>query len=77
MILWNPQNADNAKKVTQMKYATSFQELDSLGEGLSKDYLRKSHKQNELPFDIEGFITGYLGLTIIYENFAEEDRICL
>ena len=57
-----------------MKYATSFQELDSLGEGLSKDYLRKSHKQNELPFDIEGFITGYLGLTIIYENFAEEDK---
>ena len=55
-----------------MKYATSFQELDSLGEGLSKDYLRKSHKQNELPFDIEGFITGYLGLTIIYENFAED-----
>lgn len=57
-----------------MKYATSFQELDSLGEGLSKDYLRKSRKQNELPFDIEGFITGYLGLTIIYENFAEEDK---
>ncbi len=57
-----------------MKYITSFQELDALGEGLSKDYTKKAHKQNELPFDIEGFITGYLGMTIIYENFAEQDQ---
>ena len=45
-----------------MKYITSFQELDALGEGLSKDYTKKAHKQNALPFDIEGFITGYLGM---------------
>lgn len=57
-----------------MKYITSFQELDALGEGLSKDYTKKAHKQNELPFDIEGFITGYLGMTIIYESFAERDQ---
>ena len=56
-----------------MKYASSFQELDTLGEGLSKDYLKKAHKQTVLPFDIEGFITSYLGQTIVYENFAEKD----
>lgn len=56
-----------------MKYASSFQELDTLGEGLSKDYLKKAKKQNPLPFDIEGFITGYLGMTIVYESFAEQD----
>ena len=57
-----------------MKYITSFQELDALGEGLSKDYMKKTHKRNDSPFDIEGFITSYLGMTIIYESFAEQDQ---
>jgi len=52
---------------------SSFQELDALGEGLSRDYTKKTHKWNTLCFDIEGFITDYLGLTIQHENFAEED----
>ena len=56
-----------------MKPLTSFQELDALGEGLSRDYIAKNHRWNARCFDIEGFITDYLGLTIVYENFAEKD----
>ena len=47
-----------------MKPFTSFHELDALGEGLSKDYINRTHRWNARCFDIEGFITDYLGLTI-------------
>ena len=57
-----------------MKTFTSFHELDALGEGLSKDYISRTHRWNARCFDIEGFITDYLGLHIIYESFAEKDR---
>ena len=56
-----------------MKSLSSFQELDALGEGLSRDYTKKTHRWNALCFDIEGFITDYLGLCICYESFAEKD----
>ena len=56
-----------------MKSLSSFQELNALGEGLSKDYIKKTHRRNVLCFDIEGFITDYLGLTVCYESFAEKD----
>lgn len=56
-----------------MKYFISFQELDALGEGLSRDYMKKTRRWNSMCFDIEGFITDYLGLPIEYESFAEED----
>ena len=51
-----------------MKPFTSFQELDALGEGLSKDYIARTHRWNARCFDIEGFITDYLGLAIVYES---------
>lgn len=53
-----------------MKTFTSFHELDALGEGLSRDYITRTHRWNARCFDIEG----YLGLHIIYESFAEKDR---
>lgn len=56
-----------------MKCFISFQELDALGEGLSRDYMKKANRWNSMCFDIEGFITDYLGLIIEYESFAEED----
>ena len=56
-----------------MKPFTSFQELDALGEGLSMDYIARTHRWNARCFDIEGFITDYLGLAIVYESFAEKD----
>lgn len=57
-----------------MKSFASFQELDVLGEGLSKDYLSRTHKWNASCFDIEGFIIDYLGLHVVYERFAEKDK---
>ena len=56
-----------------MKPFTSFQELDALGEGLSMDYIARTHRWNARCFDIEGFITDYLGLASVYESFAEKD----
>ncbi len=56
-----------------MKSLSSFQELDAPGEGLSRDYTKKTHRWNALCFDVEGFITDYLGLSICYESFAEKD----
>ena len=57
-----------------MKNLVSFRELDSLGEGLVKDYAKKTHRWNSMCLDIEGFITDYLELRIVYESIAEEDK---
>lgn len=46
--------------------------IDELGSCLIKKYLGK--RVNELLFvDIDGFVTGYLKLPIIYRHFAEDD----
>ena len=57
----------------KMKPLTSFHELDALGEELSKEYIQSSRKWNARCFDIEGFITDFLKLKIVYETFAEKD----
>ena len=57
-----------------MENLVSFQELDVLGEGLVRDYAKKTHRWNGMCLDIEGFITDYLGLSIAYEDIAEEDK---
>ena len=57
-----------------MKCLASFQELDALGEGLVRDYTNKTRRWNAICLDIEGFIKDYLGLSVVYEKFAEEDR---
>ncbi len=57
-----------------MKSMVSFRELDSLGEGLVRDYAKKTHRWNSLCLDIEGFITDYLGHNIVYADISEEDK---
>ena len=57
-----------------MTTLTSYQELDALGEGLAYGYMKKLKMLRSAALDIEGFVTDYLGLTIVYENFAEEDK---
>ena len=52
---------------------TSYQELDALGEGLACGYMKKLRRLGSAAFDIEGFVTDYLRLTIVYENIAEDD----
>ena len=51
----------------------SPRELEELGEGLVRDYLKRTKRWNALSIDIEGFITEYLGLDVRYERFAEDD----
>ena len=51
----------------------SPRELEELGEGLVRDYLKRTKRWNALSIDIEGFITEYLGLSVRYERFAEDD----
>ncbi len=53
---------------------TSYQELDALGEGLAYGYMKKLRMLKSAAFDIEGFVTDYLHLTIVYESIAEDDR---
>ena len=57
-----------------MNCLTSYQELDALGEGLAHDYMKKLKMLKSAAIDIEGFVTEYLGLKIVYENIAERDR---
>ena len=38
-----------------------------------REYLRKTKRYNALCVDIEGLVTDYLGLTVVYENIAEDD----
>ena len=56
-----------------MRSYVSYPELDELGEALIKDYIKKTKQRNVMCVDIEGFVTGYLGLKLVYESFAEED----
>jgi len=72
MIPWNPQNADNEKKVINMTFP-SFKELDAVGEAYAKNYIRRSYTYGSSAFDIDGFARS-LGFNVIYEDFAEQDR---
>lgn len=57
----------------QLRSYVSCKELDELGEGLVKDFLEKTNQKNALYVDMEGFISSYLGLPIVYESFCEMD----
>ena len=55
------------------KQPVTLRELDNLGEGIIKDYLKKTGRRGSLSLDIEGFITEYMGAEVRYESFAEDD----
>ena len=50
----------------------SYEELDELGEGLIRQYLGKEAERT-CCVDIEGFVTDFLKLPLLYRSFAEED----
>jgi len=54
-----------------MKSYVSDREINELGEALIKDYRKGKNKGTCV--DIEGFITEYLKLNIVYAAFAEDD----
>lgn len=52
----------------------SNRELEELGEGLIRHYLECSHVYKAIKcIDIEG-LANFLGLTVVYRSFAEEDH---
>ena len=52
----------------------SNRELAELGEGLTRHYLEQAHIHMAARcIDIEG-LANYLGMTVVFETFAEEDR---
>ena len=55
------------------KQMVTLRELDDLGEGIVRDYLKKTGRRGSLSLDIEGFITEYMGAEVLYESFAEDD----
>lgn len=50
----------------------SYDEIDELGEGLIRQYLREDAERTYC-VDIEGFVTDYLKLPLLYRTFAEHD----
>lgn len=50
----------------------SYDEIDELGEGLIRQYLGTDAGQTYC-VDIEGFVTEYLKLPLLYRSFAEQD----
>lgn len=52
----------------------SREELEELGDGIAKNYLRNAGTQFPVRcIDIEG-MAGFMGLTVVYKQFAEDDR---
>lgn len=56
-----------------MRSYISYDELEELGETIVKAYVGKTKRYNALCVDIEGLVTDYIGLTVVYETIAEDD----
>ncbi len=56
-----------------MRSYISYDELEELGETIVRAYVSKTRRYNSLCVDIEGLVTDYLGLTVVYETIAEDD----
>ena len=56
-----------------MKRLVTAEELETLGNLMVREYLKKSRKWKSQCFDIEAFITDFLKVKIEFESFAEED----
>ena len=56
-----------------MKTLVTNMELEQVGEGLIRKYIGRRRPPPRC-VDIEGFITDYLRLPIVYAAIAEEDR---
>ena len=56
-----------------MRKLTTYDEIENLCEAMIKDFMKRKHYTNTHCVDIEAFVTEYLGIPIVYENFAEPD----
>lgn len=58
-----------------MKNFTTSKEIEQLCQAMIKDFLRCKRYTNVHCVDIEGFLIDYLGVSILYETFEQQDRI--
>ena len=56
-----------------MKRLADNEELEMLAGLMVREYLQRTKRWKVQCFDLEAFITDYLGVTITYETFAEDD----
>lgn len=56
-----------------MRSYISYDELEELGETIVRAYINKTRRYNTHCVDIDGLVTDYLGLTVVYETIAEDD----
>lgn len=56
-----------------MRSYISYDELEELGETIVRAYINKTRRYNAHCVDIDGLVTDYLGLTVVYETIAEDD----
>lgn len=56
-----------------MRSYISYDELEELGEAIVRAYIDKTRRYNTLCVDVEGLITDYLGLSVVYETITEDD----
>ena len=56
-----------------MRSYISYEELEELGDTIVKAYTSKTKRYNALCVDIDGLVTDYLGINVIYESIAEND----
>lgn len=56
-----------------VKRFTSYEEIENLCEAAVKDFFKRKHYTNSCCVEIEGFVTDYLGLPIVYEKMREPD----
>ncbi len=56
-----------------MKRLATNNEIENLCEAMIRDFFKSKHYTNVMCVDIEAFAQEYLGLSIVYESFAEPD----
>lgn len=52
---------------------TSYEEIEKLCEAAVRDFFKQKHYTNSRCVEIEGFVTDYLGLPLVYEDIREPD----
>lgn len=56
-----------------MRSYISYDELEELGETIVRAYIDKTKHYDVYCVDIDGLVTDYLGLTVVYKTIAEDD----
>ena len=60
-----------------MRSYISYDELEELGETIVRAYINKTRRYNALCVDIEGLVTDYLGLTVVYHRRRRSEQDCI